>query len=211
MDGGGDFNADGVPDIVVGAQRNDGDTGDPDDNRGATYVYSGADGSLIARFTGEASIGDLFGSSVATADVNGDGTRDMIVAGPGNGTGAVYVFFMPPPPPPCPGDINGDGLVNGADISFVLNNWGPCPTDPCCPCRGDVTGDGVVNGVDISFILNAFGPCPAAGQQAAAQSGANGWSNGAANLLGGFGFSSAEAYIAWLESLDDEALHKHIM
>jgi len=60
--------------------------------------------------------------------------------------------------PLCPADISGDGVVDGLDISFILNVFGPCP--PLPPCREDLSGDGVVDGLDISFVLNAFGPCP---------------------------------------------------
>ena len=28
---------------------------------------------------------------------------------------------------PCVGDINGDGTVNGADLSLLLGAWGVCP------------------------------------------------------------------------------------
>ena len=27
----------------------------------------------------------------------------------------------------CPADLNGDGLVNGADLGLLLGGWGPCP------------------------------------------------------------------------------------
>ena len=27
----------------------------------------------------------------------------------------------------CVGDINGDGTVNGADLSLLLGAWGVCP------------------------------------------------------------------------------------
>ena len=30
-------------------------------------------------------------------------------------------------PATCPGDINGDGIVNGADLSLLLGAWGICP------------------------------------------------------------------------------------
>jgi len=31
------------------------------------------------------------------------------------------------PPPVCIGDLNGDGVVNGADLGILLGSWGPCP------------------------------------------------------------------------------------
>ena len=57
---------------------------------------------------------------------------------------------------PCPSDLNGDGVVNGGDISSILNTFGA--TGAGLP--EDLNGDNVVDGGDISFILNAFGACP---------------------------------------------------
>jgi hypothetical protein len=31
------------------------------------------------------------------------------------------------PVPPCVGDLNEDGVVNGADLGLLLGNWGACP------------------------------------------------------------------------------------
>jgi len=50
--------------------------------------------------------------------------------------------------PAIPGDINGDGFVNGADLAIVLGSWGPCGG-----CSGDVTGDDLVDGADIAIVL----------------------------------------------------------
>lgn len=30
-------------------------------------------------------------------------------------------------PPPCQGDLNKDGIVDGADLVILLGNWGFCP------------------------------------------------------------------------------------
>ncbi|MBX3356259.1 MAG: lamin tail domain-containing protein [Phycisphaeraceae bacterium] len=54
--------------------------------------------------------------------------------------------------PSTPGDANGDGVVNGADIAIVLGNWGSCPGG-APGCAGDLNGDGVVDGADIAFVL----------------------------------------------------------
>ncbi|MBX3354629.1 MAG: dockerin type I repeat-containing protein [Phycisphaeraceae bacterium] len=55
--------------------------------------------------------------------------------------------------PPCgAGDVNCDGIVNGADIAIVLGSWGPC-----VGCAADLNGDGVVNGADIAIVLGNWG------------------------------------------------------
>lgn len=53
----------------------------------------------------------------------------------------------------CPGDefsgdLNGDGQVNGADITVLLSQWGPCPE-----CLADLDGDDAVGGADITILL----------------------------------------------------------
>jgi len=62
-----------------------------------------------------------------------------------------------PPPPQCPADLNGDRVVNGADLGLMLGAWGPCPSSPCA---ADLNLDGVVNGADLGLMLGAWGPCP---------------------------------------------------
>jgi len=57
--------------------------------------------------------------------------------------------------PSCVGDLNGDGVVDGADLGILLNAWGPCPG-----CPADLDGNGVVDGADLGILLNAWGPCP---------------------------------------------------
>ena len=53
----------------------------------------------------------------------------------------------------CPFDFNGDGVVDGHELVYVLGAWG---TDDR---RADFNGDGVVNVSDLDFILNRLGPC----------------------------------------------------
>jgi len=52
------------------------------------------------------------------------------------------------------GDINGDGAVNGEDLSIVLGFWGPCNDPGDCPA--DIDGDGSVTGSDLSIILGQW-------------------------------------------------------
>ncbi|MDA0802792.1 MAG: hypothetical protein O2819_03445 [Planctomycetota bacterium] len=44
-----------------------------------------------------------------------------------------------------PGDLNGDGLVNGADLAAMLSAWGTA--------GGDVNGDGATDGADLTIVL----------------------------------------------------------
>jgi len=61
--------------------------------------------------------------------------------------------------PSIPGDLNGDGVVNGADLGVLLTNWGPCPPprQGPAPCPGDLNGDGVVDGADLGILLSNWG------------------------------------------------------
>ncbi len=51
----------------------------------------------------------------------------------------------------CPGDVSGDGVVDGVDLGAVLSTWGS--SDP----SGDVDGDGIVDGLDLGYILSSWG------------------------------------------------------
>ena len=46
-----------------------------------------------------------------------------------------------------PGDLNGDGLVNGADVGIFLAVWGT--NDP----NADLNGDGFVTGADLGLLV----------------------------------------------------------
>lgn len=55
----------------------------------------------------------------------------------------------------CIGDIDGTGVIDGADLGLLLSAWGDCPE-----CPEDLNGDCVVNGVDLGVLLSGWGPCP---------------------------------------------------
>ncbi len=54
---------------------------------------------------------------------------------------------------PCPGDLNDDGQIAGADIGLLLAAWG---TDG----PADLNGDGQVNGADLGLMLSGWAHCP---------------------------------------------------
>ncbi|MDZ4832090.1 MAG: hypothetical protein SGJ09_18090 [Phycisphaerae bacterium] len=54
--------------------------------------------------------------------------------------------------PDCPADLNGDGTVDGADLSILLGAWGSASF-------GDVDCSGGVDGSDLSVLLGSWGSC----------------------------------------------------
>ncbi len=57
----------------------------------------------------------------------------------------------------CVGDLNGDGLVDGADLAAILGSWGDCDGGDCVPA--DLNGDGLVDGADLAAVLGNWGTC----------------------------------------------------
>ena len=53
----------------------------------------------------------------------------------------------------CPGDLDGSGVVDGADFGLLLAAFGSADPD------ADLDGSGVVNGSDIGLLLAKWGPC----------------------------------------------------
>ncbi|MDB4780355.1 hypothetical protein OAG48_00325 [bacterium] len=60
----------------------------------------------------------------------------------------VVVSILPDP------DFNDDGLVNGADLAFILAFWGTNDPDV------DLNGDGMVTAADLGILLGAWGVYP---------------------------------------------------
>jgi len=137
----GDVNADGVPDVSVGAFGANG-------NRGNAYVLSGGDGAIIHVLKPLAdanNFGQFFASGAG--DVDADGVNDVFVGdyyaqrGPRVGTGAAYVFS---------GVTGRRILVLGAEAT--ADGFGPGRA------VGDVNGDGHADLIVAAYTSSAGAP-----------------------------------------------------
>ncbi len=96
---------------------------------------------------------------VSAGDLDGDDDADLItinefaaseLSGGVAGNPFSAVTILPNSANIAPilvGDINGDGMVNGADLGLLLSAWGS--SDPAA----DLSGDGLVNGADLGLLL----------------------------------------------------------
>ena len=73
-------------------------------------------------------------------DIPGDQFFTVPTDGPGGG---------------CFGDLNDDGVINGADFGSLLASWGAC-----AGCPADLNMDDEVNGADVGLMLSVWGVCP---------------------------------------------------
>lgn len=49
-------------------------------------------------------------------------------------------------------DLDGNGMVDGADLAVLLGDWGACEG-----CAADLDGNGSVDGADLAVLLGAWG------------------------------------------------------
>lgn len=89
-----------------------------------------------------------FGFVTDVAPGEGDVTLGMFK---NNGPASLSGVSLVPAAADCPGDANGDSVVNLADLNLVLANFGTASSE------GDVNGDGSVDLADLNLVLANFG------------------------------------------------------
>ena len=155
VSGAGDVNKDGFDDVIVGAPCNSAGGWDA----GRAYCYSGLRGGLLCTFTGDAA-DNHFGHSVSGAgDVNNDGFDEVIVGAPynnagGAGAGRAYVYACQVQEPYICGDVNGDEVINSADVVYLINYLFKGGPPPAPECVGDVNCDDVINSADVVYLID---------------------------------------------------------
>lgn len=55
--------------------------------------------------------------------------------------------------PTCAADLDGNCVVDGADLSTILGEWGSTSS------TADVVPDGIIDGADLAYILGEWGEC----------------------------------------------------
>lgn len=159
----GDVNADGYPDVIIGAYQTDFNGS----SSGSAMVYSGASGNKLFQFNG-IDKGGIFGNAVSVAgDVNNDGYDDLLV-------GAVQEDYSD--------DITKAGsvsLFSGTDGYLMAKFTGAAINErlgASVSALGDMDGDGyddlligadngnyarvilggdLINDVDTDFLVNS--------------------------------------------------------
>ena len=91
----------------------------------------------------------------AYAEVRSDETALLLIrVGTQSGESAENLSLFVtcnPYPIECPGDFDGSGTIDGADLSILLAAWG----GP----EADITGDNNTDGQDLSVVLAGWGIC----------------------------------------------------
>jgi hypothetical protein len=133
----GDFDHDGVSDLLVGAPSSERHA--PGHATGCAYIYSGKTGKVLSVLEGEAD-GDSFGSSVS------GGQGQYVVGAAMGGTahhGRLYIYDRLDPKPQFVEDADSTGNALGYMFTSVL---------------GDVDGDGLPDVYATDFGNAAKGP-----------------------------------------------------
>lgn len=123
-------------------------------------VVDAACGPVLLTESGELIYGEPFVSSEQEGlrfSATGSLSSQFTVLCPGGGPVPTSLpFFVELTLSGCTGDLNADGMVNGADLAGLLASWGPS-CESTGACFADLNGDGAVDGADLAALLAAWG------------------------------------------------------
>ncbi|MBI3818708.1 MAG: FG-GAP repeat protein [Planctomycetes bacterium] len=125
----GDYNLDGVPDILIGEPHANSGLFGSNPDTGAAYVYSGKTGLLLHSITGT-NAGDELGIAVASGDINNDGWPEIVAGAPYSSAAGI---------------IAGQVVVVSGHTGFVIYTFNGAAADhlgASVAVAGDVNHDG---------------------------------------------------------------------
>lgn len=154
---------DNIPNLEVGGARAMAGTGITNDGSmivggtwplgpatlGKAFVWREGQGTqLLTDYFDE--VGVSYPNGFTFAFVSGMSSNGRWLTGWGNNgsAGNTVTWVVELPADQLPGDFNGDGAVNGADLTHLLGHWG-------LP-QGDLNGDGTTDGADLTLLLGAW-------------------------------------------------------
>ncbi|MCA9284089.1 MAG: hypothetical protein KDA22_02650 [Phycisphaerales bacterium] len=155
-----------LPNLAVGGQSRMAGTGITDDGKtivggtwglgpatfGTAIIWREGIGTMkISEYLDELGVAYPDGYNFAFASaISSDGSWIAgwgSPSGPANQSWIVHLDTAVP----CTGDLNDDGVVDGADLGTLLAAWGTPDAD--------LNGDGTTDGADLGILLAAWGPC----------------------------------------------------
>lgn len=89
-------------------------------------------------------VGEWYAITFASLAINN--ARQLVVSATNPATDQTGVLLLTPVA--IPGDLDGDGAVDAADLAALLGAWGQCRG-----CGADVNEDGVVDAADLAILL----------------------------------------------------------
>ncbi len=72
-------------------------------------------------------------------------------------------------PPAIFGDVDGNGVVDGLDLTAVITAWQTTPGDPLWNPAADLDGNGIVDGLDLTEVISNWTSAGATAPAAAAE------------------------------------------
>jgi len=139
-----DWNGDGLKDLLAG----EGNGGILFYENIGTNAAPAFDSTKVFLKAGGTPISLLSRSRVDVADWNNDGLADIIA---GASDGCVYFIEQTLEPM---GDVDGNGIVDGLDLTAVLTAWETTPGDPLWNEDADLDGNGIVDGLDLTEVIS---------------------------------------------------------
>jgi hypothetical protein len=107
--------------------------------------------SHLAVASGQATRAVLTPVSFYLHDSGRPATYVVNVTGEGNTSGPFQLDFY------LPGDANGDGSVNKADLAATRQDYGSQAGDPSYTLAADVNRDGRIGQIDVAYVLQNMG------------------------------------------------------